>query len=394
MRESRGAGAVKTNTVVFDLRYATAHYPGVGSYAVGLSRALLEAHPRWPWRVLVPRQSDRFDLGFVPAEFRVPADPLAPFAGQFALGGRLRALDAALYHSPYFLRPWGAGCASIVTVHDTIPLESFGLKGARRAAYRWLASDALKAERVITDTEAARAAIELEFGRELKGGRAGSIRVASPGVHVAPAGAPWPAWPKPALLSVGINKPHKNLVTLIDALARIPEGNRPLLVAAGPVDPRYPDVMALARERGIERDVRALGRVPEERLTSLYRSANAFVMPTLAEGFGLPLLEALALGLPAIASNLPVLHEVAAEAAVYVPPLDPAAWAGAIEALMGDAGRRARLSALAIERARSFSYARAADQISAEYRALVPALSLSGAAPAATAEQAARGGAR
>jgi len=96
--------------VVLDLRYATAHYPGVGSYAVGLARALLAARPQWPWRVLVPRSQERFDLSFVPAAAREAGDAPGPGPAQGTLGARLRAAGAALYFAPYLLRPWGARC--------------------------------------------------------------------------------------------------------------------------------------------------------------------------------------------------------------------------------------------------------------------------------------------
>lgn len=366
--------------VVFDLSYAEDHYPGVGRYAVGIAGALLEAHPEWPWRVLMPRRGGRFDLGFVPEPARVAAAPPAPGAGQFLLGARLRAMGAALYHSPYFLRPWSAGCACLVTVHDTIPLEPHGLEGARRAAYRWLVADALKADRVVTDTQVARDAIAREFAREL--GATREPVVVAPGVHVGAPSGEWPGWERPAVLTVGINKPHKNLATLIEALALIPAERRPLLVCAGPADARYPDAAELARRYGVAGDVRALGRVPEGRLASLYRSATLFAMPTRAEGFGLPLLEALALGAPAVASDLPVLREVAGDAALYVAPDDARGWAGTLSRLLGDTSLRDRQRALGLERARRFSYRDAAEQLAALYRELVPAL---GAAPLAAA---------
>ncbi|MGH7741332.1 MAG: glycosyltransferase family 4 protein, partial [Candidatus Eiseniibacteriota bacterium] len=355
--------------VVFDLRYAGEHYPGVGRYATGLASALLEAHPHWPWRVLMPRGKSPFDLGFVPAAVRVNAPLPAAGPAQFVLGARLRSLGAALYHSPYFLRPWNAGCPSIVTVHDTIPLEPGALSGTRRAIYRWLVADALKAERVITDTLAARQAIEREFARARPAAASTlAIAVVPPGVQIVMPSAEVPKWDRAMVLAVGINKPHKNLALLIEALALIPQARRPLLVCAGPVDARYPDAISLARRWGIERDVRALGRVPEERLASLYLSATIFATATRAEGFGLPLLEAMALGVPAIASDLAVLREVAGEAAVWAPLDDARAWATAIERLLDDAPRRARLSALGLERSKRFRYSAAAERLAAEYR--------------------------
>ncbi len=377
-----------TRPLIFDLRYATTHYPGVGSYAVGLAEALLAARPQWPWRVLMPAEQ-RFDFGFVPESARAdaPAPAPSPFLGQRALGATLRSLNAMIYHSPYFLRPWGAQCPSIVTVHDAIPLtQNDGLKGLKRAAYRWLVADAMKAERVVTDSEASREEIHAVFDREVE--RAGlreeknpevpeailHLVVAHPGWRLIDGGPAWPAWPRPVVLTVGINKPHKNLETLIRALALIPPPQRPLLASAGPVDRRYPDAVALARKHGVADDVTALGMVAEDQLASLYHSATLFAFPTRAEGFGLPLLEALALGVPAIASDLPVLREIAGDAAWFVPSDDSQSWANAITSLLDDELHRSTMTQHGIERAGRFDYADSAALLIHEYEALAPVL--------------------
>lgn len=393
--------------LVFDLRHATVHYPGVGSYAAGLAQALIAERPDWPWRVLMPVGDGRFDLSFVPEAMRVtargaggvvaargaggaaPARDRAgahpggsngsrapsPFIGQWALGRTLRSLDAALYHSPYLLRPWGAQCPSIVTVHDVIPLEHpTGMSAPRRAAYCWLVRDALRATRLITDSAASRDSIRAAFRNRFASARASDPLVVYPGVRIEDRGEPWPPWPRPALLAVGINKPHKNLETLVRALALIPRERRPLLLCAGPEDRRYSTATALAARHGVADDVRALGMVPEGRLAALYRSATLFAFPTRIEGFGLPLLEAMTLGVPAIASDLPVLREIAGDAAWLTPANDAQAWAQAIETLLGDELRRTSMAQHGMEQARRFSYAEAARALIREYEALVPEL--------------------
>jgi glycosyltransferase involved in cell wall biosynthesis len=384
---------MKPGALVFDLRYASAHYPGVGTYAVGLAEALIAARPQWPWRILMPAER-RFDLSFVPTALRAPpASPPAPLRGHFRLGGLLRRLGAAIYHSPYLLRPWGAPCPSILTVHDVIPLESGGgMGGARRAGYRWLVSDALGAACVVTDSETSRTAIRAAFRAARRPapshapllgptGRAGTPRrppadplVVYPGCRTRREAEPWPPWPRSVVLTVGINKPHKNLETLIRALALIPRQRRPLLVCAGPVDRRFPDATALAAWHGVSEDVQSLGLVPEGQLTALYRSATLFAFPTRLEGFGLPLLEAMSLGVPAVTSDLPVLREISGDATARVAPDDSESWARAIVTLLGDPPRLAAMAREGIERARRFDYARAAGQLIAEYEALVPNL--------------------
>lgn len=383
-----------TPPLVFDLRYATAHYPGVGSYAVGLAEALLAARPAWPWRVLMPAADSRFDLSFVPSAARiVSTPPPAPFRGQNRLAKLLREIDAALYHSPYLLRPWGAKCASIVTVHDVIPLEDrTAMSEPRRMLYRWLVGDALGSACVVTDSDTSRTAIRAAFPNARRPApsrdrdhvarrRPGSLirppadpLVIYPGCRIIESGEAWPPWPRPMLLTVGINKPHKNLDLLMRALALIPSDCRPLLVCAGPVDRRFADTATLAGWHGVSGDVMSLGMVPESRLAALYRSATLFAFPTRIEGFGLPLLEALTLGIPAIASDLLVLREIAGDAAWRVAPDDATGWARAIETLLGDPSRRAAMAERGLERARRFSYAEAARQLVVEYEALVPEL--------------------
>ncbi len=356
--------------LVFDLRYATTHYPGVGSYALGLAEALWAAHPDWPWRFLLPRGDSRFDFSRLPRErCSFGRDP-APGPAQWSLGRALHRMGAALYHAPYLLRPWGAPCPTIVTVHDIIPLQHpEGMGAVRRAIYRRLLQDALKSQLVVTDSNASRDAIRAAFPDARV-----ALQVVHPGHRFEDRGSTWPAWPRSALLTVGINKPHKNLETLVKALAKIPREKRPLLVCAGPNDRRFPDAGALAARHRVAEDVRALGMVAEDRLAPLYRSATLFAFPTRHEGFGLPLLEALALGVPAVVSDLPVLREVAGDAALFCPPDDDAAWAAAIERLLGDAAERSALTARGRARARAFDYTRAATRIADHYRSLVPAL--------------------
>jgi glycosyltransferase involved in cell wall biosynthesis len=369
-----------SEALIFDLRYANARFPGIGSYAAGLAEAMILLRPKWPWKFLMPAEA-RFDLSFVPAGMRVA--PLAnekaptPLMGQWELGRILHALGASLYHSPYLLRPWKAPCKSIVTLHDVIPLEhGSSMNLARRTAYRWVAVDALQADCVVTDSAASRESIRRAF----PGSR--EPIVVHPGCRIERGGDAWPAWPKPTVLTVGINKPHKNLETLIRALAMVPAAQRPLLLCAGPEDARYPGAAALASKHGIAGDVRALGMVNERQLAGLYRSATLFAFPTRIEGFGLPLLEAMTLGVPALVSDLPVLREIAGETAWFVAADDAAAWSRALTSLLGDAPHRTELARQASDRAGRFTYEVAARALFLHYEAFVPELRAAGAGAA------------
>ena len=122
------------------------------------------------------------------------------------------------------------------------------------------------------------------------------------------------------MLSVASDLPHKNLAALIDGLAALDE--RPVLAFAGHGTDTG-DLRARAAQAGVADDVRLLGAVDPDRLESLYAAAAVVATPTRFEGFGLPVLEAMARGVPVACSELPVLREVAGDAAVYFDASDP-----------------------------------------------------------------------
>jgi glycosyltransferase involved in cell wall biosynthesis len=160
------------------------------------------------------------------------------------------------------------------------------------------------------------------------------------------------------LLAVGNRMPHKNFELLLEALASIPAERRPRLVITGSHgdDPLAPVVERLRLADVVE----LRGWLAPEELDRLYAESTALVFPTLFEGFGLPPLEAMARGCPVIVSDLPVMREVAGDAARYVDPTDAASIARAIDAVCADANLRTRMSAAGLARAAAFSWERTA----------------------------------
>jgi glycosyltransferase involved in cell wall biosynthesis len=171
-----------------------------------------------------------------------------------------------------------------------------------------------------------------------------------PGVDPAPARAVL-GLHRPYVLTVASRLPRKNLAALEPAAVRLGELGVEL-VAAGGTRPQF------ARD-GAAGAVRFLGPVAEDVLPALYAGATAFVLPSLHEGFGLPVLEAMAAGVPVVASDRGALPETCGSAALLVDPLDRAALADAIEAAIGDDG----LIAAGIARAASFSWERTANNV-------------------------------
>jgi glycosyltransferase involved in cell wall biosynthesis len=170
------------------------------------------------------------------------------------------------------------------------------------------------------------------------------------------------------VLSLSAKRPHKNLARLIGALARIDVHRRPLLVLPGYQTWHETELRRRAAALGVSDDVRFLGWISEQELEGLWAFARAFVFPSLYEGFGLPVLEALARGVPVACSNTSSLPEVAGDAALLFDPYDEAAIARAVEALLvQDGPTRARTRARGLAQAQQFSWRRTALETLASY---------------------------
>lgn len=187
------------------------------------------------------------------------------------------------------------------------------------------------------------------------------VVVAPLGVSPLPEPAPLAQAGQPSgqyLLTVGETAPRKDYPVLLRALARL---DRELeLVMVGPAGRDEARIQRLAAELGLGHRLRRLGTVSDAELSGLYQRALALCFPSVAEGFGLPVLEAMAAGAPALVSDLPVMRELAGAAAVYVKPGDVGAWAQAIESLLGSSSLRERFSEAGRARAREFTWERTA----------------------------------
>jgi glycosyltransferase involved in cell wall biosynthesis len=162
------------------------------------------------------------------------------------------------------------------------------------------------------------------------------------------------------ILSLSAKRPHKNLERLMGALARLPAERRPLLVLPGYPTSYEAQLHARVVELGVEGDVRFPGWLSGSELEGLWALSEAFVFPSLYEGFGLPVLEAMARGIPVACSDASSLPEVAGDAALLFDPHDEAAMAAAIERLLGEPGEARRLGDLGRTRAASFTWRRTA----------------------------------
>jgi glycosyltransferase involved in cell wall biosynthesis len=165
---------------------------------------------------------------------------------------------------------------------------------------------------------------------------------------------------RPVLLSLSAKRPHKNLAALIGALARIPAERRPVLVLPGYPTWHEQELRERAAATGVGEDVRFPGWVSAAEIEGLWAVAAAFVFPSLYEGFGLPVLEAMARGVPVACSDASSLPEVAGDAALLFDPHDEGAIAAAVERLLGDPAEAERLRAAGSERVLQFTWERTA----------------------------------
>jgi glycosyltransferase involved in cell wall biosynthesis len=162
------------------------------------------------------------------------------------------------------------------------------------------------------------------------------------------------------VLSLSAKRAHKNLLALIEAFARLPAAGRPVLVLPGYPTAHERDLRERARALGIESDVRFPAWISPAQLEGLWAIADAFVFPSLYEGFGLPVLEAMARGVPVACSNASSLPEVAGDAALLFDPRDEGAIAHALARLLSDRTLADRLRELGLARAREFTWERTA----------------------------------
>lgn len=253
------------------------------------------------------------------------------------------------------------GVPSIMVVHDVFPLTSPALVGrAKRLRFAaMLPAMCARAEAVVCVSRASALALQRTVG--VRG-----AEVIGQGPSPLPAGGEPARAPRPYVLAVGEPYRRKNLDVLLRALA-LTDGVD--LVVAGPPSP---PLLAAARDLGVADRVRDEGWVSPERLSALYRGALALVLPSLDEGYGRALLDAMALGTPAIASDIPALRELGGDAARLVAdPTDAATWAEAIAAVAADAELRREMAGRGRARAAGHTWERAALAFAALARRLV-----------------------
>ncbi|WP_345763834.1 glycosyltransferase family 4 protein [Diaminobutyricibacter sp. McL0608] len=346
--------------VLVDLLYYTGTKGGMESYARNLYRELGSVDSGLEFVGFASTELAETDTSWFPGDVvasRISGENRVSWArGELtAVSRAARRLGAGLIHSPANIGPWRSTAPVVLTVHDLLPFRHpEWVPGPYAPVLRGLVRGAARsAARVITVSRASGDDIERVLG------------VPPERIDVIPLAGSARTLPDPGiarderlLLSVGNRMPHKNFRMLLEAIALIPDAERPRLVITGSHgdDPLAPVVERL----GLADRVQLLGWVPDAELERLYATASLIVFPTLFEGFGLPVLEAMARGCPVICSDLPVLREIGGGAAVYSDPTSASGLAHTIRRLLADPAKRRELSTLGRERAAGFTWTAAA----------------------------------
>ena len=354
--------------VGFNLFFLAPGYTGgTGVYALNLIRKLAEMSPELERVVFVGREGA--DLEFDGAEVvRVEVDG-RPLERRLRAEQRLfprlvRDHRIDLLHNLFTWAPVGLGAASVATIHDVI-YAHFPRMNSSTARADWVAAarpGAQAADRVITPSEAAATDVTRVLG--VPPDRIDVIHQAGK-----PLG---PATPEAELrerlglgdatviLCVSPRKPHKNTVRLFAALGRLDQKSSPVLVMPGYPTRFEAEIDQEAVRFGIADRVRLLDWISDEDLEGLYGMARCLVVPSLIEGFGMPVVEAMERGLPVACSNAASLPEVAGDAARYFDPRDEGEIADVIAEVIEDTGLREEMVAAGRECARRFSWERTA----------------------------------
>ncbi|MGC9359921.1 MAG: glycosyltransferase family 4 protein [Anaerolineae bacterium] len=357
--------------VLMDAHMLGAHETGNETYVRNLLQALGKRDDVEVFAAVLPDQVGLArSLGVTPAPLADTSDIRRLVSG---LNGLAREHRVDLMHVTY-VGPLVPACPVVVTVHD-VSFRRFPrfFSPRERLLFATLLPWTLRrAAAVITVSQHARSEI-LHFYPHLEGCIHVTLEAADPAFRPLPALEVEKALHRLGIrqsyvLAVGNLQPRKNLVRLVKAFAQADVASRVQLVIVGQAQWQASTVVETVRDLGLESAVCFTGYVGLEDLVALYSGAALFCYPSLYEGFGLPILEAMACGAPVMASKITSLPEVAGDAAILVDPLNVSAMADAMRTVLGDAAKAQALRERGLARAAELGWDRTADGTVGCYR--------------------------
>lgn len=356
---------------------------GMETYARELISALHEGFPEIELTAFVNREAAEHP-GLLPAGVQTVTVPVRSRnrlewarGEQFLLPRLAKRAGVDLVHSLGNTAPAYGRFRRVVTIHDlhylVMPDSHFGLRGYGMRLLVPLA--ARTSHRVITISQTS------------AGDIAKHLRVPMQRLDVVPSGfgvtrsarmlseaevrTRFDLENRPLVLTLSAKRPHKNLLRLLGALALIPGAHRPVLCLPGYATPHETELRQEAVRLGIAKDTRFVGWATPDEVEGLFAAARVFVFPSLYEGFALPILEAMARGVPVCCSNRGAMLEIAGDAALTFDPESAEAIASAIDSLLADPARCAQLREAGLQRAATYTWARTARATRVSYLAAI-----------------------
>jgi glycosyltransferase involved in cell wall biosynthesis len=356
--------------IAFDLRRIA--NPGIGRYMKCLVESVFSLGTSHQFLLIVPPTgADFIDAPAVGVERVISSVKYYSMLEQIELPRILRRYQVDLLHSPHFLLPLICPCPAVVTIHDVIYLacrEDLPSRLGRLYYHVMMAAAVRLAKRVIADSEFSKRDMVRYLGADPV-----KIEVIYPGVSRDFQPINDPATLRAVrdrydikrdyVLYTGIYKPRKNHAGLLRAFQRfLSLGGDADLVVAGPVKEGEALLLRLASELGLSARLKLTGFVNDGELRSLYSGARLYACPSLYEGFGFTVLEAMACGAPVVCSPETSLPEVAGDAAYYANARDPQEFGEALFRVFTDSALRSALIAKGAENLTRFSWERTAAQ--------------------------------
>jgi glycosyltransferase involved in cell wall biosynthesis len=348
---------------------------GIGSYIRSLLEAIGRREDSEAYRFrLYTRRADREALPALPPHFEIAHEESAGYsvAEMTSFAWRLFRDRLDLFHATHYVLPPLWKSRSVVTIHDIIHLlypQFLPSRAAHLYARLMIRRALTRADRIITVSYNSKRDLVDYFGipasrtEVIYNGVSSRFRPDVPAEERRRVAEKY-ALTQPYLLFLGGEKPHKNVQNVVRAfaLARRKQALPHVLVLAGPMPKSEGRLQNLVAALDLSRWIVRTGVVAEEDLPALYAGSEAFLYPTLYEGFGLPVVEAMASGVPVLTSSTSALQEVAGGYAYLVDPMDVDAIAAGIVLLATDEKVRADFRELGRKRALDFSWDKAAER--------------------------------
>jgi glycosyltransferase involved in cell wall biosynthesis len=343
---------VDSNQLIINLSILFSQPTGISNYAKNLFPYLKSLNPT----LLTAQNYPDFNCYPVPNNL-TPADGTKGHLRrllwtQFQLPKIYQNLKSQLLFSPIPEAPLYTNCRFIVTAFDMIPLRFPKRFSPLTTYHKYYTPEVFKqAEHIICISESTANDI-IQF-YQIPSHKITPILLAGDNSHFQFLNLPTRNY----FLYIGRQDPYKNLQRLITAFSALPHRNDYELWLAGPYDQRYSPLLEIqTQELGISHLVKFLNYVSYDELPIIINQAIALVFPSLWEGFGLPVLEAMACGTPVITSNVSSLPEVAGDAAILINPYNPGEITAAMTTIINDSETRKQLSEKGLKRANQFSW--------------------------------------